>query len=165
MYQNKVASTIFSEAQNLGVSSAGAYYGVMGNRMDETIIREIIENVRIDNKDVANDTEMSTQTTPNSNAPVSSQSGNNGSSSSQSNGQSGNISGNNSGNDTKPGQDNIKGSDNGSGDVDKDDDTETTAAASAAAPNYLVFGLIAAVVAAGFFFIILLKRRKEEEEQ
>ena len=167
-YRNRSHSTISEKSQNLGVASTGVYYAVTGERMDEDTIREIIENVRVNNKDVENDSGTLNQTTPNSNPPVSqpsvsNQSGNNGSSSSQSNGTSGNASGSSSGSGTKPGQDGIKG--NGSGDVDKDDDAGQTAATSAVAPNYLVFGLIAAAVAAGFFFIILLKRRKEEDEQ
>ena len=169
-YRNNKSSTPYKDSQNLGVASAGIYYGVTGNRMVEETIREIIENVREKKGDAATDTGTLNQTTPNSNPPVSkpsvsSQSGNNSSSSSQTNGTSGNTSGSSSGSGTKPGQDNIKGSGNDNGDVDKDDDSEQTAAASAAAPNYLVFGLIAAAAAAGFFFIILLKRRKEEEEQ
>ena len=166
-YRNRSASTASSVAQNLGVPGAGVYYAVTGERMDESTIRDIIDNVRVNNNDVANDSGTLNQTTPNSNPPVSNQSGNNGSSSAPSNSVSGNTSGSTSssgsGNGTKPSQDGIKG--NGSGDVDKDDDAGQTTATPAAAPNYLVFGLIAAAVAAGFFFIILLKRRKEEEEQ
>ena len=170
-YRNRSSSTIDSRVQNLGVASAGVYYAVAGNRMDSDTIREIIENVRVNNKDKANDSGTLDQTTPNSNSPVSIQSGNNGSSTAPSNGTSGNTSGSTSGsgsgNGTKPGQDGIKGngSGDGSGDVDKDDDAEKMPSTAAAAPNYLVFGLIAAAIAAGFFFIILLKRRKEEEEQ
>ena len=165
-YRNRKATTAYSEAQNLGVGSAGNYYAVTGERMDQNMLREIIENVRVNNYDMPNDSGRLNQTTPNSNPPVSSQSGNNGSSSTApSNGPSGNTSSSGSENGVKPGQDGIKGNSEGSGDVDKDDDTGQTAAASAVTPNYLVFGLIAAAVAAGFFFIILLKRRKEEDEQ
>ena len=165
-YRSGSVSTPSSEAQNLGVGSAGVYYAVTGNRMNEDMIRSIINNVQNQNGDVSNDTGNLNQTAPNSNPPVSSQSGNNGSSSTApSNGSSGNTSNSGSENGTKPGQDGIKGNGESSGDVDKDDDAGQTAAASAAAPNYLVFGLIAAAVAAGFFFIILLKRRKEEDEQ
>ncbi len=164
-YRDNKSTTPSNQAQNLGVASAGSYYAVTGNRMNEDTIREIIENVRVNNNDMPNDSGRLNQTTPNSNPPVSSQSGNNGSSTAPSNGSSGNTSGSGSGNGTKPGQDGIKGNGDSSGDVDKDDDAGQTATASAAAPNYLVFGLIAAAVAAGFFFIILLKRRKEEDEQ
>ena len=151
--------------ESLGVAAVGNYYAVTGNRMNEDTIREIIENVLQAKGDEITDTGILNQTTPNSNPPVSSQSGNNGSSAAPSNGTSGNTSGSGSGTGTKPGQEGIKGNGDSSGDVDKDDDAGQTAAASAAAPNYLVFGLIAAAVAAGFFFIILLKRRKEEDEQ
>ena len=164
-YRNRKATTASSTAQNLGVGSAGNYYAVTGNRMNEDTIREIIESVRQKNGDAITDTGILNQTTPNSNPPVSSQSGNNGSSTAPSNSSSSNASGSDSENGTKPGQDGIKGNSEGSGDVDKDDDAGQTAAASAATPNYLVFGLIAAAAAAGFFFIILLKRRKEEDEQ
>ena len=164
-YRNRTTSTLYSEAQNMGVPSAGVYYGVTGNRMNQDTIRSIINSAQNQNGDESNDTGALNQTAPNSNPPVSSQSGNNGSSTAPSNGSSGNTSGSGSGNGTKPGQDGIKGNGDGSVDVDKDDDAGQTAAASASAPNYLVFGLIAAAVAAGFFFIILLKRRKEEEEQ
>ena len=160
------ATRVYEGSQNLGVASTGIYYAVTGNRMNVDTIRSIINNVQNQNGDASNDTGNLNQTAPNSNPPVSSQSGNNGSSSTApSNGQSGNTSGTGSGNGTKPEQDGIKGNGDSSGDVDKDDDAGQTAAASAAAPNYLVFGLIAAAVAAGFFFIILLKRRKEEDEQ
>ena len=164
-FRNNVFTNVSSEAENIGVASAGVYYGVTGNRMDNSTIRTIIESVRDNNGDEANDTGTLNQTTPNSNPPVVNQSGTNSSGSSQSNSTSSNASGSSSGNGTKPGQDNIKGSGNGSGDVDKEDDAGQTAATSAVASNYLVFGLIAAAVAAGFFFIILLKRRKEEDEQ
>ena len=165
-YRNRKTSTPYSDAEKLGVTSAGIYYGVTGDRMDEDTIRSIINNVQKQNGDVSNDTGKLNQTTPNSNAPVTSQSGNNSSSSSSpSSGTSGNTSGSSSGNGTKPGQDDIKGSADGNSDVDKDDDSGQTAVTSVATPNYLVFGLIAAAVAAGFFFIILLKRRKEEDEQ
>ena len=180
-YRTSKSSSPESKDQNLEVASAGLYYGVTGNRMDENVIRTIVERTRTNNsnnnnnRDSANDTGTLDQSTPNSNAPVSnpsvnSQSGNNGSSAAPSNGTSGNTSGSTSGNDsgngTKPGQDGVKGNgSDGNGDVDKDDDAGQAAATPAAAPNYLVFGLIAAAVAAGFFFIILLKRRKEEEEQ
>ena len=169
-FRNNTETTPYSKAQNLGTVSAGIYYAVTGERMDENTIRDIIDNVRMKNKDVANDSGTLNQTTPNSNPPVSSQTGNNGSSSAPSNSAPGNTSGSTSGsgsgNGTKPGQDGVKGNgSDGSGDVDKDDDAGQTAVTPAAAPNYLIFGLIAAAVAAGFFFIILLKRRKEEDEQ
>ena len=166
-FRNNVFTKAYSEADNIGVASAGIYYGVTGNRMDNSTIREIIDSVRDNNGDVENDTGTLDQTTPNSNSPVGNQSANNSSSSAPSNSASGNTSGSTSGsgsgNGMKPGQDGIKG--DGGSDVDKDDDAGQTVTTSMAAPNYLVFGLIAAAVAAGFFFIILLKRRKEEDEQ
>ena len=146
-YRNNKSTTPYAQARNIGVASAGNYYAVTGNRMDESTVRAIIDNVRQQNGDAANETNLN-QTTPNSNPPVSAQSGNNGSNSSPSNGQSGNA-GNgssgssNSGSGSAPSQDNIKGSGDGSGDVDKDDDVEQTTPAAAATPNYLVFGLIA----------------------
>ena len=165
LLRNNRLTTPYVGAQHQGVTNAGVYYGVTGDRMDEGTIREIIEAVRENNGDAANDTVALNQTTPNSNQTVSNKPGNSGNSeSSQSNGQSGNPSNSSSGTESNAGQEDIKGNGNGSGDLDKDDDVEQTTATSAATPNYLVFGLIVAVVAAGFFFIILFKRRKEDEQ-
>ena len=161
--RGNTATRLYNGYDSLGVASAGNYYAVVGNRMDVDDIRDIIETVR------DNDLK-SEQAASNSNQTNNSQTANNSNNSSangsQSNsGQSGNSSGSSSGNGSNSGQEGIKGSGNGSGDVDKDDDAEQVAATPATSLNYLVFGLMAAVAAGFFFFIILLKRRKEEDEQ